>query len=94
LNKFELIHKLKDKCCLTKEEASEIVEIFFDEMTKAFVKGERVEIRGLYSFHIKDYNPYTGRNPRTGETVQISAKKMPFFKCGKNLKERVDYPTN
>jgi integration host factor subunit beta len=92
LNKLELIQELKEKCHLTKEEASEVVKIFFDEMANAFVKGERVEIRGLCSFYIKDYKPYTGRNPKTGEKVLIPAKKLPFFKCGKELKERVDYP--
>jgi len=94
LNKLELIQELKEKGHLTKEEASKVVEIFFSEMTKAFIKGERVEIRGLCSFFIKDYKPYTGRNPKTGEKVQIPAKRLSFFKCGKELKERVDYPAN
>jgi len=94
LTKHELIQKLQKKCNLTGQGASEAVEIFFNEMIKAFVNGERVEIRGLCSFYIKDYKPYTGRNPKTGESVQISAKKLPFFKCGKGLKERVDYPVN
>ena len=94
MNKLELIREVKDKCHLTKEEASKVVEIFFNEMAKAFIKDERVELRGLCSFYIKDYNPYTGRNPKTGEKVQIPAKKLPFFKCGKELKERVDYPAN
>ncbi len=94
MNKLELIREVKGKCQLTREEASKVVEIFFNEMANAFVKGERVEIRGLCSFYIKDYLPYTGRNPKTGKKVQIPAKKLPFFKCGKELKERVDYPAN
>lgn len=94
MNKLELIRELKEKCHLTRQESSEIVEIFFSEMDNAFVKGERVEIRGLCSFFIKDYEPYTGRNPKTGAKVQIPAKKLPFFKCGKELKERVDYLAN
>ena len=94
MNKLELIRAVKDKCQLTREEASKVVEIFFNEMATAFVKGERVEIRGLCSFYIKDYAPYTGRNPKTGEKVQIPAKRLPFFKCGKELKERVDYPAS
>ncbi|MCD4675139.1 MAG: integration host factor subunit beta [Desulfobacula sp.] len=94
MNKSELIQELKNKCHLTKEDASNVVELFFSEMTKAFVKGERVEIRGLCSFFIKEYEGYTGRNPKTGEKVQISSKRLPFFKCGKDLKERVDYPAN
>ena len=94
MNKLELIQKLKEKGHLTKQEATVVVEIFFNEMANAFIKGERVEIRGLCSFCIKDYAPYTGRNPKTGEKVQIPAKRLPFFKCGKELKERVDYPAN
>jgi len=94
LNKLELIQEFKEKCHLTRQEAAEVVEIFFSEMVNAFVKGERVEIRGLCSFYIKDYEPYTGRNPKTGEKVRIPAKKLPFFKCGKELKERVDYLAN
>ena len=94
MNKFELIQKLNDRCHLTREDMSEVVEVFFHEMTKAFIKGERVELRGLFSFYIKDYKPYIGRNPKTGEKVQIPPKKLPFFKCGKELKARVDYPAN
>jgi len=94
LTKPELIQKLKDKCRLTKQEANVVVEIFFNEMAEAFVKGERIEIRGLCSFYIKDYKSYTGRNPKTGDKVQIPAKKLPSFKCGKELKERVDYRKN
>ena len=94
LNKFELIQKVKEKCTLTGQEASEVVEIFFSKMTNAFVKGERVEIRGLCCFFIKEYEGYTGRNPKTGKKVKVASKKLPFFKCGKELKERVDYPAN
>jgi len=94
LNKLELMQKTKDKCQLTKVEASLVVELFFSEMTKAFARGERVEIRGLCSFFIKEYQGYTGRNPKTGKKVQVASKKLPFFKCGKDLKERVDYPAN
>ena len=94
MNKLELIQTLKERCNLTKLEASHVVEIFFHEMAKAFTNGERVEIRGLCSFFIKEYRSYTGRNPKTGKKVQIAPKKLPFFKCGKDLKERVDYPAN
>ncbi len=94
LNKLELIQALKEKARLTKQEASEVVDLFFFEMTNAFIKGERVEIRGLCSFFVKEYEPYTGRNPKTGKKVLVPAKKAPFFKCGKELKERVDYPAN
>lgn len=91
MNKLELISALKQKSDLTKTEAAQIVQIFFDSLTEALIKGERVEIRGLCSFFIKDYKSYVGRNPKTGEKVTINSKKLPFFKCGKELKERVDY---
>ena len=59
-------------------------------MTEALVQGDRVEIRGLCSFFVKKYRGYIGRNPKTGEKVKIAPKKLPFFKGGKELKERVD----
>ncbi|TYT75909.1 HU family DNA-binding protein [Desulfobotulus mexicanus] len=91
MNKLELIATLKNEADISKAEAAEVVQIFFDSMTEALAKGERVEIRGLCSFFIKEYKSYTGRNPKTGEKVLIQPKKLPFFKCGKELKERVDY---
>ncbi|MBU0994544.1 MAG: integration host factor subunit beta [Proteobacteria bacterium] len=91
MNKLELISTLKNRADISKSEASEIVQIFFDSMTDALGRGERVEIRGLCSFFVKNYKSYTGRNPKTGEKVTIEPKKLPFFKCGKELKERVDY---
>jgi integration host factor subunit beta len=90
MNKLELVQALNDKSRLTKSEATQVVDTFFNEMADALVKGERVEIRGLCSFRVKEYKAYTGRNPKTGEKVPIKPKKLPFFKCGKNLKERVD----
>jgi integration host factor subunit beta len=90
MNKLALISALKTECSLQKREAAKVVELFFDEMAEALVKGNRVEIRGLCSFFVKKYKSYTGRNPKTGEKVKISPKKLPFFKCGKELKERVD----
>ena len=91
MNKLELISALKNDAEISKAEAAEVVQIFFDSMTDALVKGDRVEIRGLCSFFVKEYKSYTGRNPKTGEKVTIKPKKLPFFKCGKELKERVDY---
>lgn len=90
MNKLELISALKQKSGLTKTEAADVVETFFDSLTNALARGERVEIRGLCSFFIKTYDSYTGRNPKTGEKVTIPPKKLPFFKCGKELKEMVD----
>ncbi len=91
MNKLELISTLKERANLTKAEAGEVIKIFFDSLTDSFSQGERVEIRGLCSFHIKEYKSYVGRNPKTGQKVEIPPKRLPFFKCGKELKERVDY---
>jgi integration host factor subunit beta len=91
MNKLELISTLKEKANLTKSEAADVIKIFFDSLSESFANGERVEIRGLCSFHIKEYKSYTGRNPKTGQKVTIPPKRLPFFKCGKELKERVDY---
>ena len=91
MNKLELIAKLKNACRISKKDAAAIVDLFFDKMSDALARGDRVEIRGLCSFYVKEYKPYLGRNPKTGERVHIAPKKLPFFKCGKELKERVDY---
>ncbi|MGI9569113.1 MAG: HU family DNA-binding protein [Desulfobulbia bacterium] len=91
MNKLELIAILKNECRLSKKEAAAVIDLFFESMSEALSKGNRVEIRGLCSFYVKEYRSYKGRNPKTGESVQIAPKKLPFFKCGKELKERVDY---
>lgn len=90
MNKADLITALKNETDLTKSEAESVVNLFFNQMANALVNGERVEIRGLCSFYVKKYKSYTGRNPKTGKQVKIKPKKLPFFKCGKELKERVD----
>ena len=91
MNKYDLIETLRKETNLTKVQAEQVVDLFFDEMSKALAAGDRVEIRGLCSIFVKKYKEYTGRNPKTGEPVQIPAKKLPFFKCGKELKDRVDH---
>ncbi len=91
MNKMELIDTLRFETEITKSEAAAVVDLFFSEMANALAKGDRVEIRGLCSFFVKEYASYKGRNPRTGESVKVPPKKLPFFKCGKELKERVDY---
>ncbi|MGD9309681.1 MAG: HU family DNA-binding protein [Desulfosarcina sp.] len=90
MNKLELIQVLKDATDLSKPQAAAVVDIFFNEMANELANGGRVEIRGLCSFFVKEYRSYTGRNPKTGEKVKIKPKKLPFFKAGKELKERVD----
>lgn len=90
MNKSELIEAVAQKSKITKKRAEDVVNLIFDSMVDAIVRGERIEIRGLGSFMVKEYGSYTGRNPRTGESIQVSPKRLPFFKVGKELKERVD----
>ncbi|WP_457553088.1 HU family DNA-binding protein [Desulfobacula sp.] len=94
MNKLKLIETLKQRCAITQNEATELVNLFFSQMTTALANEDRVELRGLWAFHLKKYQSYTGRNLKTGKMVQVASKKLPFFKCGKDLKERVDYPPN
>jgi len=89
MNKSELIEQLALKKDISVKKAEEIVNLVFSSMTEAMVNGDRIEIRGLGSFVIKDYGTYTGRNPKTGEAIKVSPKKLPFFKVGKELKERI-----
>ena len=91
MNKYDLIDTLRKETNLTKTQAEQVVELFFDEMSNALAAGDRVEIRGLCSIYVRKYKGYTGRNPKTGEPIKVPAKKLPFFKCGKELKERVDH---
>ncbi len=90
MNKYDLVEAMSEREDLTKTKTEEIINLVFAEMTDALVKGDRVEIRGFGSFKVKHYEGYTGRNPKTGELTKVKPKKLPFFKCGKELKERVD----
>ncbi len=91
MNKIKLIDELKMSLNLSSQDAAQIVKIFFDTISTTLEKGDRVEIRGLCSFFVKKYKGYVGRNPKTGETIKVKRKKLPTFRCGKNLKQRVDY---
>jgi integration host factor subunit beta len=92
MRKSELIEALREEARIRKNKAEQVVELFFAEISKALARGERVEIRGFCSFFVKNYESYMGINPKTKEPVQVAAKKMPFFRCGTELKKRVDYP--
>ncbi len=91
MNKLDLIAALKNEAGITKYEADEIVNLFFNEISSSLANNDRVEIRGFCSFYVKKYKSYTGRNPKTGEKVTVSPKMLPFFKCGKELKDRVNF---
>lgn len=90
VTKSELIERISEKLKLTNGKAEQIVNCVFDSMVKALQDGEGIEIRGFGSFTVREYKAYEGRNPRTGETVHVAPKKLPFFKVGKDLKERVN----
>jgi integration host factor subunit beta len=90
MNKSQLIEALAKAEDLTLKKAEEVVTTVFSDMEDALIRGERVEIRGFGSFKIKHYEGYEGRNPKTGEIIHVAEKKLPFFKVGKELKERVD----
>ena len=89
MNKSELVEALAEKKGISNKKAEEIVNTVFEAMTSAMLNGERIEIRGFGSFVINEYRAYTGRNPKTGESIAVKPKKLPFFKVGKELKERV-----
>ena len=90
MNKSDLIEALSKETGLPVRKAEEVVNTVFNSMVDSLAKGDRVEIRGFGSFKIKNYDGYTGRNPKTGELIEVKPKRLPFFKCGKDLKERVD----
>ena len=90
MNKSELIKTLAEERNISVEEATDIVNIFFDSMKEALKNGNRVEIRGFASFKIKEYKGYQGRNPKTGEKVEVKPKRLPFFRSGKNLREYIN----
>ncbi|MFP3927449.1 MAG: HU family DNA-binding protein [Desulfobacteraceae bacterium] len=90
MNKSQLIEALAKEEELPLKKAEEVVNTVFSDMENALINGDRVEIRGFGSFKIKHYKGYQGRNPKTGEVIEVADKKLPFFKVGKELKERVD----
>jgi integration host factor subunit beta len=90
MNKSSLIDALSEKETLTEKNASEIVNMIFGGFKDALRNGGRIEIRGFGAFSVREYEPYTGRNPKTGKKTPVRAKKLPFFKVGKELKTRVN----
>src|SRR5437879_10440152 len=90
MTKSDLIELVANKLHLPKGKAELIVNCIFDSMEESLKRGERIEIRGFGSFEIRHYKAYEGRNPRTGDPVGVQPKRLPFFKVGKELKERVN----
>lgn len=90
MNKSDLIEVLSKDTGLTIRKSQEVVKMVFNSMAKALANGDRVEIRGFGTFKVKHYDGYTGHNPKTGKPIKVKPKKLPFFKCGNELKEMVD----
>jgi integration host factor subunit beta len=90
VNKSELIERLAQRSGLNVIQSEEIVNLIYKKMRDTMMGGGRIEIRGFGSFVVKEYEAYQGRNPKTGEKISVPPKKLPFFKVGKELKERID----
>ena len=90
MTKSDLIDRLCDEQRMPKGRAELLINCIFDTMEHSLRRGERIEIRGFGSFEIRHYKAYEGRNPRTGAAVEVKPKRLPFFKVGKELKERVN----
>jgi integration host factor subunit beta len=90
VTKSELIERVAQESGLTKGRAEMVVNTIFDSMTAALIAGDGIEIRGFGSFTVRQYKSYEGRNPRTGDVVHVAPKRLPFFKVGKELRERVN----
>lgn len=93
MTKSELIDAVAQRTKITKSRAEQVVNCVFETMTRALERGEGIEIRGFGSFTVREYKPYNGRNPRTGNPVPVPEKRLPFFKVGKELKELVNVST-
>jgi integration host factor subunit beta len=90
MTKAEFVNVISEKAGITRVKAETVVNTIFDTMIEALMKENRIEIRGFGSFVNRLYDSYQGRNPRTGEVINVSEKKLPFFKVGKELKEEIN----
>jgi len=90
MTKSDLIDALAAKEKLTEKQATDVINLVFDGFVDTLKKGDRIEIRGFGSFSVREYEPYKGRNPKTGENIDVKPKRLPFFKVGRELKGMVD----
>lgn len=90
MTKADLVNLIAEKGKLQHKQAEVVVNMVFDMMCDSLKKDDRIEIRGFGSFVNRSYGSYKGRNPKTGDTVEVPSKRVPFFKVGKELKEKVD----
>jgi integration host factor subunit beta len=89
MTRSELIEQLAQNKFISVRAAEGVIQEIFDSMAETLIAGGRIEIRGFGSFEIREYEGYSGRNPKTGLEVSVKPKKTPFFKVGKELKERI-----
>jgi DNA-binding protein HU-beta len=89
MNKTELVSSVAAQAELTKDEAKKVVDALFETITATLAKDEKIQLVGFGTFEVRDRAAHTGRNPQTGEEIQIAASKVPAFKAGKELKEAV-----
>ncbi len=94
MNKSVLKEALSEELNISLQAASSIIKTILDSMTESLVNGDNIEFRGFGSFSVRHYDSYTGRNPKTGEKTVVKAKKLPFFKVGRDLKEAIDAGQN
>ena len=90
MNKRELIEAFAKEIGVTLRDAEACVNTLFSSMADTLAKGGRVEIRGFGSFKVKEYEPYSGRNPKTGESIRVSKKKLPYFKLSSMMRKRMN----
>ena len=90
MNKSDLIDALATKENLTEKQATDTIHLIFNGFTDTLKKGERIELRWFGSYSVREYKGYAGRNPKTGKKTEVGPKRLPFFKVGKELKERVN----
>ncbi|OFX22376.1 MAG: integration host factor [Anaeromyxobacter sp. RBG_16_69_14] len=90
--KSDIINILVVKRGVTQKQAESSVETIFESMKTALCKGENIEIRGVGAFHVKHYDGYQGRNPKTGEVIPVKPKRGILFRTGKELRDRVNRP--
>jgi integration host factor subunit beta len=95
MTKSELVHKLSEQFSeMPLREVEKAVDVIFGEISAALAKGNRVELRGFGAFSVRYRERRVGRNPRTGEKVEVEGKHVPFFKAGKGLRERLNSTKN
>ena len=90
MTKGDLVNLLAQRAKINHRVAKVVVNTIFEEMEEALVRGERIEIRGFGSFSIRSYDGYQGRNPKTGKPITVPPKRLPYFKTGKELRERLN----